>query len=429
MMGKVIILWEQGNEVNASRYNSFNYINLSNQRLKTVPYSLDIHDPLKILLSHNRIETFPVSPPVMGCSKLTHLDLSHNLLSALREEIRLLSNLRNLNVSHNKLQSIPPGVYELLSLTVFDMSHNFVQQLPPTKFPSLEWLDLSSNKFQTVPDSILQTQSITYLNLLGNDISSLPADIVRLTNLDTLCYDIRRLQNLSHVPFELKTMPWGIEWTVNCNDMPNSTSAGNKIHFIVRPKVGYLQVKTNTKEVSECGVYEHLQYELNSTINCFEDTLREVNLSNCNIQSLPEQMSFLSKLTKLDVSNNRLSSFPITLPGLQSLQVLNVSNCSLTVLPESIGDNLPSLTSLDISRNNLKTLPNSLSNLPRLEILSLQYCGCHQVEFLANLTSLRYVNVDLAQLISIRVCCLDQLSAAGTTVSLIHWEMFSHLQT
>ncbi|XP_078687163.1 uncharacterized protein LOC144919561 [Branchiostoma floridae x Branchiostoma belcheri] len=424
MRGNIIILWEQGNEVNASRYKSFDHIDLSNQRLKTVPYSLDIHDPSQIMLSHNRIETFPVSPPVMGSSNLTHLDLSHNLLSALPEEIRLLSNLRNLNVSHNKLHSIPLGVCELLSLEIFNMSYNFVQQLPPTVFTNLKHLDLSYNKFQTVPDSILQTKSITYLNLLGNDIASLPADIVRLTNLDTLCYNIRRLQSLSHVPFELKTMPWkNIEWAaaVNCNEKPSSstsTSTGTKAHFHVRPKVGYLEVKIDTKEVSEAGFDEYLQYQLNCTIAWFQDTLREVNLSNCNIQSLPEQIFCLSKLTTVNVSNNMLSSFPSRLIRLQGLQVLNVSNCSLTTLPDSIGD-LPSLTNLDISRNDLKTLPNSLSNLPRIETLSLQYCGCHQVEFLSNLASLRHVKVDIAQLISIRVSCLDQFSAAGTTIRLV----------
>ncbi|CAH1271855.1 MFHAS1 [Branchiostoma lanceolatum] len=433
MKAKVIVLWEQGNEVNASRYEDFYHIDLQNQRLSAVPYGLDIHDPSKILLSNNRIQTFPVSTPVIGHSNLTHLDLSHNLLSSLPEEIHLLSALKILDMSCNKFQSIPPGVYELLSLENFNMSYNSVQELPPKKFPKLEKLNLSYNIFQMVPEGVLQTQSLNHLNLLGNDIASLPDDIARLSNLNTLCYDIRKLQNLSHVSPDLKTMPWkNIEWTVpiSCNiyDKPTVRS---KAHFSARSDVGHLhvQVQTDRKDVTEIGSNEHiqLQYEINCNIAWFEDTLKELILSNCSMQALPEHIFCLSKLTKLDVSSNRLSSFPSKLTSLQSLQVLNVSNCGLTVLPDSIGD-FPSLASLDISRNNLKALPNSLSNLSTLEKLSMHSCGCdHQVEYLSNLASLRHVEVDVAQLINIRIHCLDELSAAGVTITLNRGNMWPNV--
>ncbi|XP_078605300.1 uncharacterized protein LOC144878523 [Branchiostoma floridae x Branchiostoma japonicum] len=417
MKGKLVISLSQGYEINATDLYE-DHIDLSDAGLKTLPEFFDIHHPSDILFSHNRIKAFSVSSPVVWPSRLTHLDLSHNLLSALPEEIHLLSNLRILNVSHNKLQSIPPGVYILLSLKIFNMSYNSVQQLPATKFPNLENLDLSYNKFQKVPEGVLHTQSLTYLNLLENKIASLPIDIARLTNLNTLCCGIKRPQNLSHVSV-LKTLPWkNTEWTVNikCNDNPTSTRT--EAHFIARIDAGYLQVLIDTKEVTEGEFDENLQCGLSHIckIDWLKDIIREVDLSNCSIQDLPEHIFYFPKLTTLDVSNNRLSGLPSKLVRLQSLQVLNVSNCSLTILPDSIGE-FPSLTRLDISTNNLKVLPNSISHLLTLEHLSLHECGCHQVEFLSHLT-LKYVEVDLVQLISIRISCLDELSAAGTTIRL-----------
>lgn len=125
--------------------------------------------------------------------------------------------------------------------------------------------------------------------------------------------------------------------------------------------------------------------------------LKELNLSGCDLKSLPEIVYNFRNLRKLDLSQNMLEKIPHGIGHLYMLTELNLEKNSIKSLPDwtssfwdlkleklnlssneiepiyEIIGRLTTLTDLDISNNGLKKLPHalcSLKNLKRLNIAS-----------------------------------------------------------
>ena len=98
--------------------------------------------------------------------------------------------------------------------------------------------------------------------------------------------------------------------------------------------------------------------------------LRELNLGDNELSTLPEFVGQLSQLQLLDLSGNQLSTLPEFLGQLSQLRLLELSNNQLSALPESLG-RLEHLRSLSVSNNDLSFLPESLLQLRNLEELYL----------------------------------------------------------
>jgi Leucine-rich repeat (LRR) protein len=84
-------------------------------------------------------------------------------------------------------------------------------------------------------------------------------------------------------------------------------------------------------------------------------------------------MSSLLSLKELDVSFNELESVPESLCFAISLIKMNIGNnfADMQSLPRSIG-NLENLEELDISNNQIRVLPGSFRMLTRLRILRVE---------------------------------------------------------
>ena len=105
--------------------------------------------------------------------------------------------------------------------------------------------------------------------------------------------------------------------------------------------------------------------EKNSQIN------KKLNLSEQNIQKIPEYVFNQTNLEELDISKNQLTgSIQAEIRHLQNLKVLNVSNNQMTGIPAEIGQ-LHNLQVLDLSNNKLTGLPHELGNLQNLKILNI----------------------------------------------------------
>ncbi|KAJ8759129.1 hypothetical protein K2173_004136 [Erythroxylum novogranatense] len=72
--------------------------------------------------------------------------------------------------------------------------------------------------------------------------------------------------------------------------------------------------------------------------NCFSEDIfwaKSLNLSNCNLRELPEDLSFLSFVESLDLSENDFERIPATFKQLSQLKSLYIRKCSrLLSLPE-----------------------------------------------------------------------------------------------
>ncbi|XP_065170144.1 leucine-rich repeat protein soc-2 homolog isoform X1 [Atheta coriaria] len=126
-------------------------LDLSECQLMQVPdavYHLMRHTELKSCdLSGNDITK--ISPKfTVKFSLISSLNLSHNQMAKLPEEIKDLANLTRLDISHNSYISLPDAIFKIPNLQELNASHNYITDVEIDLIkaaPSLQVLDLSVN--------------------------------------------------------------------------------------------------------------------------------------------------------------------------------------------------------------------------------------------------------------------------------------------
>ncbi|XP_071829010.1 leucine-rich repeat-containing protein 20-like [Apostichopus japonicus] len=102
---------------------------------------------IKCNLSHNKLKLLD-SKFSKNFDALTELNISHNELHKLPENINLLQELVNLDASQNKLNTIPASLYNLEKLQTLDLSDNDISVLDVEKLcnmPALRKVSLMGN--------------------------------------------------------------------------------------------------------------------------------------------------------------------------------------------------------------------------------------------------------------------------------------------
>ena len=110
---------------------------------------------------------------------------------------------------------------------------------------------------------------------------------------------------------------------------------------------------------------------LDSVLPSLLSSLVVLDISSCNLTTLPLEISNLYVLEELNVSNNPLGSLPSTLSQLHTLRVLSANEIGCSTLPASFAA-LQSLHTLCLRRNRLLSLPGWLSVLPNMETLLVE---------------------------------------------------------
>lgn len=95
-----------------------------------------------------------------------------------------------------------------------------------------------------------------------------------------------------------------------------------------------------------------------------------IRLSNNQLTTLPETISLLKNLKEISLPHNRLQTLPDKFLNLSGLETLNLSDNHLEVMPDVVLS-LPGLKNLVFANNDLIALPDSISNLTGLETLNL----------------------------------------------------------
>lgn len=154
----------------------------------------------------------------------------------------------------------------------------------------------------------------------------------------------------------------------------------------IKIKLG-LAESTGKLDLSECEI-EEVPEEVFDLVH-----LEELSLAGNNLAELPDAIGNLESLEKLQLSGNRLKHLPRnigklknirglwlhgnlleTLPeeigSLQNLQQLSIAGNRLQYIPESIGS-LTNLYELVAAGNSLVALPDSIGNMSSLKILDL----------------------------------------------------------
>jgi tetratricopeptide (TPR) repeat protein len=121
-------------------------INLSNSKLRNMPYDLPLNSS-SLILSDNRFRDFP-------------------------DGLNRYKDLEYLDISGNRLRNVSASIGDLSKLHYLDLSNNRIDDLPNdmSKLKNLRELNLSNNKLKGVPMMLCQLKGLRLLNLKGNKI-------------------------------------------------------------------------------------------------------------------------------------------------------------------------------------------------------------------------------------------------------------------
>ncbi|XP_076020033.1 malignant fibrous histiocytoma-amplified sequence 1 homolog [Genypterus blacodes] len=329
-------------------------LNLGNNSLQELPEGLgSTLNNLRILvLRRNKFTAVPCV--VFELRQLLELDMSHNCLRGLSENVAELKGLRKLCISHNKIQHLPSqiGALQLLEeldisfnevcdfpksfsnlkkLRTLDADHNKLNQFPPAILPlgDLEELDCSGNKFETLPVDIMKLQSVKIFWLSSLHISTLPDSFCHLSKLESLMLDGN---NLTELP----------------------------------PSFGNLQ-KLKMINLSSNDFLDFPQVILNIT------ALEELYLSRNKLIYIPEEVGQLAKLANLWLDNNNITYLPDSIVQLERLEELVLQGNQIAILPDHFGK---------LSKVNIWKVKNNPLIQPPYEVCmkGIPYIAAYQKE-------------------------------------------------
>lgn len=139
-----------------------------------------------LYLFNNFLPSIPAS--VSHLTNLRVLDVSHNRIATIHDNLALLPHLTTLNLADNKLPHVPDVVFRLTSLQTLQLSSNHITHLPHEvqQLVSLTCLELRYNQIGKLPDSMATMTKLTTLNLFNNVLESFPEPLLLMSGLYNL---------------------------------------------------------------------------------------------------------------------------------------------------------------------------------------------------------------------------------------------------
>ncbi|KAF4146905.1 Leucine rich repeat [Phytophthora infestans] len=254
------------------------------------------------------------------------MDLSHNAIPSISDEIGGLTSVTSIKLTKNALQVLPEGFFELHALTYLDLSHNELEQNLSESFGALiglKELGLSGNKLSHLPNSITLLENLEALHVDENKLTALPERIGNLHKLHVLNAHSNHLTALPSSFGALRNMQ-------NLDLKKNRLeSTGDALATLTKLK--FLDLRQNKLAVfpalPEGADLDQvfLGYNTLSTINetsilRVKDSVTVMDMRDNKLANLPANIACLYRLKTLDVANNDLSDLP---PGLGYLKHLN----------------------------------------------------------------------------------------------------------
>ncbi|KAL8235943.1 hypothetical protein R6Q59_017024 [Mikania micrantha] len=289
----------------------------------------------------------------------------------------LSNDLRILEWYGCSLKSLP-SMFEPKHIYELEMCYSQLETLWVKKLdlPNLRSIDLSFSEDLTKIPDLTSTPNLVKLNLKGcTKLKELNETIlshktIRFINLS----GCRHLHSLGRSNMEMEALVTLI--LSGCSNLECVPEFGHNMKCLEHLYVDGTKIKKLPESLGElCN-------------------LRKLDASETSIQDIPLSIQYLKRLRLLRVHRCQLSSqsrgFLFTKLDMvsSSLKELDLSYCNLSVVPDCIGL-LHRLVNLDLSGNDFVFLPANISLLSNLRILCLNNC-----KRLQSLPKLSIVNED-----------------------------------
>lgn len=260
------------------------------------------------------------------CVDLVKIDLSHNAIPSISDEIGALTTLTSIKLAQNKLTTLPEGLFELTALKFLDLSHNELQGTLSESFgalTNLKELSLAANKLSKLPEAIADLIELEVLRLEENTLTTLPTAIGKMKKLHTLTAHTNQLSSLPHSFGSLRNLQ---TLDIKKNRLDSVTD-----QLATLQNLKYVDLRQNKLVVfpslPQSAALDQVFLGFNALARIDEasilrvkDSITVLDLRDNKLTELPVNMAWLIRLKTLDVSNNDLSDLP---PGLGYLKYLN----------------------------------------------------------------------------------------------------------
>uniref|UniRef100_A0A7N2R0R3 ADP-ribosyl cyclase/cyclic ADP-ribose hydrolase n=1 Tax=Quercus lobata TaxID=97700 RepID=A0A7N2R0R3_QUELO len=300
-----------------------------------------------------------------GCYRLNKLPTNLGNLKCLKKlgvigiairelpsSVEHLTGLTSLNLSNCKdLLSLPDTICSMTNLKALSLSGcSILDRLPKNlgNLTGLKELDVNKTAIRELPSSLRHLSNLTSLNLIDcKELLSIPNAICIMKNIKTL--------TLSGCP-KLEDLPENIG---NLIDLKKLEIIGTAVR---KPPSSIFLIKNLVLCSHGCEgtlsmqIRNPVRLELPS-LSCLR-SLVELELRDCNLRAIPNDIDSFHLLKKLNLSENNFVCLPESIVRLSKLKDIYIENCtSLRCLPQ-----FP-LSTLSIWANgcaSLETLPNQL---------------------------------------------------------------------
>ncbi|KGL58953.1 leucine-rich repeat domain-containing protein [Polaribacter sp. Hel1_85] len=376
---------------------SLTYLNLSNNELTSLPTGIGNFAVLEELIISNQTnrtnntKTLTSLPDEIGnIASLKKLYLNQNKLGSIPITIGNLSSLEILDLENNEITSLPVSINNLNTLKEFLAAYNFIEgaldlsNLTVLNRLYLQYNNISGLKLNLAPTAFNDSQY--YLNLTRNALGC-----IEVPNDELVSW---QLSNYTEENYYIDN---GVVFSDNCSAVSN-----NSIPDIEREALIAIYNSTNgsswnndLSENSYFGVPWVADVNQKRNVGAWfgvttavingQKHVTKVELNSNKLKGIiPSEIKNLTQLKELELNNNSISSLPTEIGELVNLEQLTITSqynstgaeYVLKRIPTEI-NNITSLRRLDISSNAIDDNLDfsNLTNLTALSVSSNQITG------------------------------------------------------
>lgn len=208
-------------------------------------------------------------------------------------------------------------------------------------------VDLSGYQLRSVPEELFRFADLESLNLSDNLLTTIPGKLWRRKNLKKVDLSKNRLTNRS---FHLKRNKSIKTFNFQYNKV---TALPKRYHKL--------------KAVEDIFAGNNFLIDFEEQKFKKKSSIKNLNLYNTAISTLPERMTRLRNLEELDLYYNNLRSINIDIAAFQKLKTLALSFNGLWKLPAGV-EKLQKLEKLYAHHNKIRTLPELSSSVLLLDM-------------------------------------------------------------